>query len=162
VPQPDPTSPDRLYDKQTWPGHNLAPSTGHHTRGHASRPTTVTPGSKHRAGRRLDLTVHPGLDALEIAVSGDLDLATSRPLVVEVIRHLREHDGVLVVDLAGVSFCDSTGMSALIQIRKHCNSSGRLLALTNLTPEVHRVVVELARLGHYLNVQQPRPEPRSG
>ena len=71
-------------------------------------------------------------------------------------------EGVFIIDLAGVPFCDSTGINALVRIRMHCDSTGRLLTLTNLGPEVHRVLVELTGLGQYLNVQQPHLEPHSG
>lgn len=51
----------------------------------------------------------------------------------------------VVVNLAGVNFIDSTGMSTLIQGMKHCREQGGNLHLCGLQKPV-RIIFELTRL----------------
>ncbi len=51
----------------------------------------------------------------------------------------------VVVNLAGVNFIDSTGLSTLVQGMKHCRQQGGDLYLCNLQQPV-RIIFELTRL----------------
>lgn len=113
----------------------------------------------HTVCSRLILTVdRRGAHALRIAPSGDLDLATAGTLVDEVMRQLRGPDRLLVLNFAGVRFCDSSGINALVKIRNHCDSNDTQLQLTNLIPDIHYVLVEITGLGGYLGAQSPREQ----
>lgn len=130
--------------------------------GEPSRTTTYIAPTEpyelgHTAYSRLTLTVdRGGAHALRIAPSGDLDLATAGTLVDEVMRQLQTPDRLLVLNFAGVQFCDSSGINALVRIRKHCDGNHTQLQLTNLTRDIHYVLVEITGLGGYLGVQTPR------
>jgi len=56
------------------------------------------------------------------------------------------------VDVAGVDFCDSAGISALIGLRQRCDEAGWLLRVVNPQPAVRRMLVDYTGLGEYLNV----------
>jgi len=106
------------------------------------------------AAAPLAFTISSGPDSLTIAPAGELDLATGGALEEVALRQLRDSDQVLILDLAGVSFCDSSGISSLVRIRKHCERDHRRLKLTNLRANIHQVLVELSGLGAYLGVQE--------
>jgi anti-anti-sigma factor len=58
----------------------------------------------------------------------------------------------VVVDLAGVTFCDSAGLNALIRLKKLVAGLGGDFRIIN--PPMHlRRVLELSGLSEYLNVE---------
>jgi anti-sigma B factor antagonist len=58
-------------------------------------------------------TEHKGAD-LNITLQGELDLASSQRLEEELMRLEDERPPLITLDLRGVTFIDSTGLSALI------------------------------------------------
>ncbi|MFI7597940.1 STAS domain-containing protein [Actinoplanes sp. NPDC049681] len=54
----------------------------------------------------------------------ELDLATAEPLLTAVREALDEQPAAIVVDLAGVTFCDSSGIGALLEARALAASAG--------------------------------------
>src|SRR5262245_18385247 len=88
-----------------------------------------------------------------LSVDGDLGLS-SAPLVMDrTVQVLDPRGGELTVDLTGVAFCDSSGITALIKVRQLCDQSGWRLSTVNLQPPVQRIVVDFGGLGEYLNVR---------
>ncbi|MEU7693229.1 STAS domain-containing protein [Microbispora hainanensis] len=55
---------------------------------------------------------------LVVALDGALDYTNAEPLRRNVEALLGEHHRQLVLDLSGVSFCDSTGIRILLAVRK--------------------------------------------
>jgi anti-sigma B factor antagonist len=77
---------------------------------------------------------------MTIALSGELDLASAEDLD-RAIRTCEETDiGGIVIDLADVSFIDSSGLSALLEARKRID--GRL----HFVPSRHEAVTRLLAL----------------
>jgi anti-anti-sigma factor len=70
-----------------------------------------------------------------VHVRGELDFGTT-PRLVEALRGLPGPGEHLVFDLAGLEFCDSSGLGALIAAHKTTEASGRRLYLANLRPTV--------------------------
>jgi anti-sigma B factor antagonist len=98
----------------------------------------------------VDVTTDP--TGATVKVEGDLDLA-SAPLVMDrTLPVLDPAGGELTLDLTGVGFCDSSGITALIKLRQRCDESGWRLRTVNLQPSVRRIVVDFGGLGDYLNV----------
>jgi anti-sigma B factor antagonist len=79
---------------------------------------------------------------LTVRLSGELDLM-ARPVVTEqVTGALVENAGVerVAVDLGGVKFCDSSGLGALLDIRRAAERSGATIVLRAPSAGVARVL----------------------
>jgi anti-anti-sigma factor len=74
-----------------------------------------------------------------LAVSGELDLI-SRPALEHAIDRLSESDlELVIVDLRGLEFMDSTGLHALVQAHNQAQESGRRFALVRGREQVQRL-----------------------
>jgi anti-anti-sigma factor len=71
-----------------------------------------------------------------VAVAGEIDLATAPQLRAA----LTAAPGDLTVDLAGVTFMDSSGLGALVAALKHTVGSGHRFSVRNETPLVERTM----------------------
>ncbi len=77
---------------------------------------------------------------VELRVRGPLDAGTV-PGVLEEIRGLTLQRGqLLVVHLAEVSFCDSSGISALIAVRNVATAASGAVALVAVPPALVRTL----------------------
>jgi anti-sigma B factor antagonist len=90
---------------------------------------------------RLD-TTYPSPATIRVAVVGELDLATATVLRDRLLDLLFGQDpaAVLEVDLAGTTFMDCTGLSALIVARNAAVQTGRRMRVCHPQPIVHRVL----------------------
>lgn len=95
-------------------------------------------------------------DGVVLVAAGDLDMATVDALVDPALAALRDHPAMLSVDLAGVGFCDSAGINALVKIRRACDESRSAFRVVNPQPTVRRVLVDLTGLGGLLNIPPER------
>ena len=90
---------------------------------------------------------------LTAVLAGELDLATGQALVDEVSSAIDwSEPGVLTLDFAGISFCDSVGVSALVRLRQDCENHRWQLRIVNTQHPVRRMLVDFTGLGEYLNV----------
>lgn len=95
----------------------------------------------------------------QITAEGYLDISTAGHFVDVVTGLVRSGPaGVLSVDLAGVTFCDSAGITALVKVRHECDELGWTLSVIDLSKPVRRVVVDLMGLGPFLNVADHPPD----
>ena len=85
-----------------------------------------------------------------VLVDGELDVATA-PGLGEELTPLAEAGRDLVLDLAGVRFCDCTGLSLFLRVQKQAAACGGSLHLTAATVQVRRLVT-VARLSDVLPV----------
>lgn len=74
-----------------------------------------------------------------VVVSGDLDLHTVPALREALLAGTRHEPAVLHVDLTGVPFCDSTGMSVLATAAKRMGVLGGRLVISGAQPLPFRV-----------------------
>ena len=89
-----------------------------------------------------------------MAVAGDLDIATA-PMLVSAAQEVLASAGAghqLTLDVSDVGFCDSAGLSALIQLRKLTDERGGVFELRHPQLAVRRVL-ELSGLMGYLNTR---------
>lgn len=75
-----------------------------------------------------------------LTVSGELDVATAPRLRAEVGRLALDPGQLLVVDLAGVTFCDSSGISALIAARNAAEAAQAGIALVAVPHRITRTL----------------------
>jgi anti-sigma B factor antagonist len=88
----------------------------------------------------LTATVHTGDGRVRVAVAGVIDLSTATLLRERLHEAIGRQPGRLAVDLAGVTFMDSSGVAELV--RAHQLAAGRQVTLTvvNCEPMVSRVL----------------------
>jgi anti-anti-sigma factor len=100
----------------------------------------------------LDIAVSEGTETV-LALRGDLDPATA-PQLEEAIAAAAEADAVerIVLDLAGLSFLDSSGLRTFVTARESLAGDGILLALRRPTANVVRLL-DVTGLGEIIDVE---------
>lgn len=114
---------------------------------------------------KLSIETRPiGQRATELALSGEIDYASALDLRAAITAAFDSEIEVLAVNLAGVTFIDSTGVGTLVVARRICDDLGVKLQIREANPFVARLfaVVGVAeRLGvsapaGVVNVRTPR------
>ena len=75
-----------------------------------------------------------------VAVRGELDIATAPVLTGEVDRVLGRAIPGITVDLGSVTFLDSSGVAALLDVRRTADERGIVLGLENVTRQCRRTI----------------------
>jgi anti-anti-sigma factor len=88
-------------------------------------------------------------EARSLALAGELDLATT-PMLLDRADVLLENPGDLRLVLAEVTFIDSQGIRAFIQLARTLDGRGRLV-LAEPSPEV-RKLFDIVRVDDFPNV----------
>ena len=78
--------------------------------------------------------------ATVIGVSGELDLASSPALEEELDRVAASDSEMLIIDLRGLDFMDSTGLSVLVRAHQRAEEQGRQLAMVKGPQQVQRLL----------------------
>ena len=86
------------------------------------------------------MSVRSGRGCTVLEVRGELDMATSPQLRQILLRLVEAGDRQVVVDLAGVSFMDSSGLGALVEAYKALRAVDGRLALAAVQPAVRNVL----------------------
>lgn len=109
---------------------------------------------------RVDVRTDQG--ATVIAVSGELDLASS-PILEERLDQVFGSDPTpVILDLRGLDFMDSTGLSVLIKAHQTAEEAARRLYLVKGPPQVQRLL-SLTGVGERLSVlEAPEDALRGG
>jgi anti-sigma B factor antagonist len=95
-------------------------------------------------------------------VRGELDAATNPLLQRSLLRALRQATRLLTVDLSGVTFFGSAGVTALVWLSQHPEAAGKHVRVV-ATSRVVTGPLELTGLLDRLDVQgMPGPAPRPG
>ncbi|MGC0314856.1 STAS domain-containing protein [Kitasatospora acidiphila] len=105
----------------------------------------------------MTVSVRPWAHGAVVAPEGELDLDTAGLLRDALERQVRSRRPYILVDCAGLRFCDSTGLSVILRARTAAQAAGggldlvaprpallRLLALTG-TEEVFQVHASVAQ-----------------
>jgi anti-anti-sigma factor len=82
---------------------------------------------------------HRGTGAV-VTVGGDLEFGTAASLRGALIELAQQGCDPLVLDLAGLEFIDSTGLSLLVQAQQRIESQGHRFVLRNPAERVQRVL----------------------
>jgi anti-sigma B factor antagonist len=77
--------------------------------------------------------------ATVIAVSGELDLASS-PALQEELDRVAADSTLLIIDLRELDFMDSTGLSVLVRAHQRAEEQGRRLAMVKGPQQVQRLL----------------------
>jgi anti-sigma B factor antagonist len=87
----------------------------------------------------LDFAVANG-DPTVVAVTGRILFDTHGPLLETLLRLAERPSPRIVLDLAEVPMCDSTGLNVLIQSERRARANRGWLRLANVQPMVERVL----------------------
>ncbi len=79
-------------------------------------------------------------EAAIISVSGELDLASSPALEEELERAAASAVSLVVVDLRGLEFMDSTGLSVLVRAHQRAAEGTQRFGLVNGSQQVQRLL----------------------
>ncbi|MEU4724977.1 STAS domain-containing protein [Nonomuraea dietziae] len=99
--------------------------------------TSGSPGQPLRVG------VRQGAAAVVLALSGELDVGTTALLTREVDRLLTQaqaHPPGVIVEVSQLGFYDSSGLGALIGVRKRLVAAGRPLVLVGAHGTVEQIL----------------------
>ena len=89
---------------------------------------------------RLSVTVNGSNRHVRLLAVGEIDLNGIDRFTNGLQIGLDMQPLTLTVDLAGVTFMDSTGVNALVQYRNRAEEAGLTLTVVNCQPLVHRVL----------------------
>lgn len=92
-----------------------------------------------------------------VVLSGEIDLAVAPELVTELEYAVTTISPHLVLDVGGVEFIDSSGLSALVTTQRRALEQGGSLVLT-AAPEHITDLLRLTRLDAVLSLEPDRPE----
>jgi N-acetylglucosaminyldiphosphoundecaprenol N-acetyl-beta-D-mannosaminyltransferase len=122
---------------------------------------------RQRSGRSLptvEIDAGPAsIGENRLSLAGAITAANS-PQVVRQIEKALAHDPRLFVQMAEVTFIDSSGMGSLVNVTKQARAAGGDLTLLDVRPQVRRTL-ELLRLDQFLTLAGGpvrRPEARPG
>lgn len=111
----------------------------------------VPPGEIAGAGRfSAELLNGEGPDVVKLL--GELDLSTA-PQLEACLEELGANGADVRLDLSGLSFCDSSGISAMVTASKRVRKRGGHLSIASPQPAV-RTVLEITGLFDYLSGTQ--------
>jgi anti-sigma B factor antagonist len=85
-----------------------------------------------------------------VAISGELDLGAAATLAGAIEEIVAGSPSSVLVDLADVSFLDSSGLGALLKLHARCQAEGIAFSATNPPSHVCRVL-ELTNLTELFN-----------
>jgi anti-sigma B factor antagonist len=100
----------------------------------------------------LSITADRSHRVLVLTLRGELDLASAPQLKAELRRAEATETAMVVVDLAGVEFMDSSGLHVLLAARECLRRTGRPLSLSRVSPQVRRLL-ELTRMLELFSVE---------
>jgi len=88
--------------------------------------------------------------SVKVSVSGELDLRTAPQVRAELLALVwATHAPQIVVDLAGVTFVDITGMQPFEEAQLLLQRGGRALQLRNVPPPVARLILVAGLVGTF-------------
>jgi anti-sigma B factor antagonist len=87
---------------------------------------------------KLTEVAHLGGDRL-LVIEGELDIATA-PELATMLERMRAHRHPVVLDLEGVTFMDSTGLTTLMDAWLESERDGWAFSVRAASPAVRRVV----------------------
>jgi anti-sigma B factor antagonist len=96
--------------------------------------------------------VHPAEGAVVVVAEGELDIVGA-PHLLETVPE--EGSEPVVLDLDAVRFMDSSGLRALLEVRRACAESGRPFALARPSDAVRRVLELVDLEGEFEILEAP-------
>ncbi len=100
----------------------------------------------------LDIAKTKTESIIRLNLQGTLEIGSDVQRLTEMVKaHLEAGENQILLDLAGVRYIDSTGISVLIQIFSAARDTGGALKLIRLTQRVHDVL-QITRLSSVFEI----------
>jgi anti-anti-sigma factor len=77
--------------------------------------------------------------SVKLIVAGEIDVSVAHELAAVVEKACAAQPPQLVIDLAAVSFCDSSGIAQFVLAAQQCENIGSACRIENASPIVRRV-----------------------
>jgi anti-sigma B factor antagonist len=87
----------------------------------------------------------------EIILSGEIDFSVTPTVRARLQGLMAEGAPEIVLDMAGLSYIDSSGLAMLIELRKVLAESGRTVTIKAISPQV-RKLFNLTQLGEFFGL----------
>lgn len=109
---------------------------------------------------------HSPAGVVGLVVTGEIDLA-SAPELERNLRNAHVRGRLIVLDLRGVSFCDSTGLHLILRANQRARDEGRRLVIVNGPRQVQRLFaltgvdkqLEIVHDAEEATAESGRPKP---
>ncbi|MEH0845143.1 STAS domain-containing protein [Micromonospora sp. CPCC 205711] len=88
----------------------------------------------------LSITLHRTGDEVVLRLAGEIDMLTAAQLSTVVNEVLADPPPRIVLDMGGVSFCDSQGLGTLVVLSRKASHARSLLVLSNVGDFLLRVL----------------------
>ena len=88
----------------------------------------------------LRIQTHHGADRVTVVLGGELDLRTSKALENALLEAERERPALVVIDLRGLDFMDSTGLKELVGATRRARAEQRRAVLVTGTQPIDRIL----------------------
>jgi anti-sigma B factor antagonist len=90
---------------------------------------------------QLELSCRTDADGYQVvAVTGELDVATAEQAYTYISGVIDGQPAPVSVDLAGLTFCDASGLGVLARAARHARQAGRQLTLTSARPSLLKIM----------------------
>lgn len=98
----------------------------------------------------------PTHDGVKLTVRGEIDFRQCERFVREVTDQIGQagEAAVLTLNVWGVTYCDSAGVAALMEVRQACDRAGWTLILSEVSPFLHRVL-DVTSLSNWFGLTTP-------
>ncbi|MER5646636.1 STAS domain-containing protein [Streptosporangium sp. NPDC002524] len=107
---------------------------------------------------QLDPHPDPTLpDAVIVALAGELDYTNTDHTHQRILLLLEGGHRHLVLDVGGLTFCDSTGIKIFLALRTLIADRGGLIVLSDLSPHLERIF-EMTGLTRFFTLRPTRAE----
>lgn len=96
----------------------------------------------------------------QIAVlSGEINLTSQPRMRSTLLSVIEQRPKRLIVDLAGVSYMDSSAVGTLVELKRHVEQAGGTLILAGMQPRV-RTIFEITQLDKFIRIVADVDEAR--
>jgi anti-sigma B factor antagonist len=99
----------------------------------------------------LDVNTEEREELVRIALRGELDLSTVEKVESELDQAEARQPPVIVLDMSGLTFLDSTGLRLVVTADERAREDGRRLVIVRGPDSVNRVFT-ITRLGERLDI----------
>ena len=90
---------------------------------------------------QLELSRRTDADGYQVVtVTGELDVATAEQAYAYISGVIDDQPEPVSVNLAGLTFCDASGLGVLAKAARHARQAGRQLKLTSARPSLLKIM----------------------